>query len=960
MSGATVSFRVLGPLEVTVGGAALPLGGPKPRAVLCALLLQPGSVVSVEQLVRAAWGDRSPPDAVGTLRAYVSRLRSTLDRNVACGPVYRAPGYVLDVPDDQLDSAQFTKLVRQARTLAAAGNHAAALRRWDGALGLWRGEALTEFDPVLVDPGGELDRLAELRLIATEERAESLLRLGRARAAVVELKALLRRCPDRETVAVLLMRALYACGRQADALATYAELRQHLVIELGVEPSDPTRAVHRQLLAQDANLVPERAWTGSALPRRGTDLVGRSEDLSGVAAALRRGLLVTITGAGGVGKSRLAIEVAHRERPRFADGVWLCELASVTTGADVSRAVAAELRVHQRTGLTIAETLADYLSDRQVLLVLDNCEHVLDETAALLDLLLARCGRAVVLTTSREALSVAGEQLWPLSPLDAEDAVTLFVERARASRPQLRLDPQSMESVTEICQRLDGLPLAIELAAARMRVMSAQEVLQRLGDAELLSEVSRTRDRRHHSLASTIDWSYRLLDAAEQRLFVRMSIFAGGADLAAVHAVCRETGSTELQSLDLVTALVGKSMVVARTGSGPTRYQVLETLRRYGIDRRPPDEEVVRRHAQYFVTLAEAAAGAVHGCDEAAWVERTLPDGDNFRVAFARVAADGNVDLALRLVSALAEVSQLRLGYESAGWAERALDLATADHPCFAAAVGAAARGAWNRGDFDRARSLALRAGDKTPARGSARTAYPADVLADIALYQGKVDQALAHYAAAVELARRDEDPIRLVWTLYYVAVCQAVRREPSRGLAAAEECVAVAHETGNPTAQSMARYALGLVLKKSQPQRALGLFDEAAGLAASVHNLWWQGIALMEAAATRAVWGDPHVAAHSFLEVLDHWQRVGDLTQQWLNLRYITRFLVRLGAREQALVLHHCIMAAGKPSPLDATTANSLLAFASSRSVVAAAHGRALRVTDAVTYAKETLLLAG
>jgi predicted ATPase/DNA-binding SARP family transcriptional activator len=957
VSGATVSFRVLGPLEVTAGGADLSLGGPKPRAVLGALVLQRGVVVSVERLVTAAWGHQAPPDAVGSLRAYVSRLRSTLDSDAACGPRYRAPGYVLEVQDDQLDSAQFTSLVGQARTLASIGDHAAALRSWDGALGLWRGEALAEFDPLLVDPGAELARLSELRLVATEERAESLLRLGRSRAAVVELEALLRRCPGRETVAVLLMRALYACGRQGDALATYAGLRLHLVSELGVEPCAPTRAVHRQLLNHDPDLVPERAWAGSILPRRGADLVGRAADFSGVAAALCRGRLVTITGVGGVGKSRLAVEVARRERPRFADGVWLCELASLTTGVGVSLAVAAELGVHPRAGLTVEAALAEYLSDRQVLLVLDNCEHVLAETAALLELLMSRCGRAVFLTTSREALSVGGEQLWPLVPLDAQDAAALFVQRARASRPQLLLDPRSMVAVTGICRRLDGLPLAIELAAARMPVMSAEEVLDRLGDAGLLTEVSRTRERRHQSLATTIDWSYQLLDAAERRLFVGMSVFAGGADLAAVHAVCGEAGSTVLECLNLVTALVSKSMVVARTGPGPTRFRVLETLRSYGIDRRTADDDLAHRHALYFVNLAEAAAGGVQGRDEAAWIERTLPDGDNFRVAFEHAVA-GDVDLALRLVSSLAEVSQLRLGFESAGWAERAVSLAPADHPLFVAASGAAARGAWNVGDFDRARTLALRAAGRDPARGSARTAYPADVLADIALYQGEVDQALAHYAASVEVARGDGDPIRLVWTLYYVAVCQAVRREPTRGLAAAQECLSVADGTGNPTARSMARYALGLVLKKSQPLQALTLLDEAAGLAASVHNRWWQGVALMEAAATRAVRGDPLLAAHDFLEVLDHWQRVGDLTQQWLNLRYVTRFLVRLGAREEALVLHHCITAAGKSSPLDATSADQLLA-SGSPSVVAAAHGRALRVTDAVAYARDSLVRA-
>jgi tetratricopeptide (TPR) repeat protein len=263
------------------------------------------------------------------------------------------------------------------------------------------------------------------------------------------------------------------------------------------------------------------------------------------------------------------------------------------------------------------------------------------------------------------------------------------------------------------------------------------------------------------------------------------------------------------------------------------------------------------------------------------------------------------------------ELLHLRVGYEASGWAEQVLDEADPDHPRYVAAVGVAARGAWNRGEFAVARRLAARAEDRLPPTGTPRIAYPGDVLADVALYEGDVDVALRHYTAEAARARRDGDRIRLVWTLYYVAVCQAARREPRQGLAAARESLEVADATANPTAQSMARYALGLVLKKSDPDRALALLDEAGELAAAVRNFWWQGIALMEAAATRAVHGDAAVAARAFLGVLDHWDRVGDATQQWLNLRYVVRLLHRVGAAADAATLHASLVAAGKPSPL-------------------------------------------
>jgi hypothetical protein len=249
-------------------------------------------------------------------------------------------------------------------------------------------------------------------------------------------------------------------------------------------------------------------------------------------------------------------------------------------------------------------------------------------------------------------------------------------------------------------------------------------------------------------------------------------------------------------------------------------------------------------------------------------------------------------------------------------------------------------------GDFARARTLAARAGGRVPARGTARIAYPADVVADVALYESDIDSALRYWEAEVLAARGHDDPIRLVWTLYYVAVCHAVRREPRFGVAAARESVQVADGTGNPTARSMARYALGLVGKKADPDRALALFDEAAELAAQVHNLWWHGIAIMEAAATRAVHGDPAVAARALVEVLDHWDRVGDWTQQWLNLRYVVRLLVRVGADEQARDLHRCLVAAGKPSPLDDPA----------RCMVAAQPGPVLSGVGAVELARVTL----
>jgi predicted ATPase/DNA-binding SARP family transcriptional activator len=953
-----VRFRILGPLEVTRDGVPVAIGGPKPRALLAALLLRPGAVVSTDRLVVAVWGGDPPGDPVGALRAYVSRLRSVLQPLGAQERLrYRAPGYQLAVADDELDAAQFVQLVAQAREHAGAADHDRAASLFDAALELWRGDPLGEFDAAHLDADAELARLTDLRLVATEERAEALLQLGRGREVVTELEALVRCFPVRERLAVLLMRSLYGSGRQADALNVYRQLRRMLVEELGVEPSEPTRAIHRQLLTQEPTLTSPRSGPPTNLPRRGTSFVGRDQEISRIAAALRGGPLVTLTGVGGVGKSRLAVQVAGRERARFPDGVWLCELAPVADGGAVSHAVAAALRVQQRHGLTIDQTMIEYLRGRTLLLVVDNCEHVLDQASRLLDRVVAHCPGVAVLATSREALGIEGEQVWPVPPLSATDASVLFVQRAQAIRPDFEPDRDTGSSVAEICRRLDGLPLAIELAAARMRVMTAAEVAERLDDGRLLARGERAGQARHQSLAAAIDWSYQLLDEHEQQLFARLSVFAGGADLAAVHAVCADPGSTEADTLDVLTALVDKSMVVAASGPVGTRYRVLETLRVYGRDRLPAGPALSRRHAEHYVAVAEQAARGVQGPDERFWAERTLPDADNLRAAFDRAIADRDADLAMRLVSSLPEVLQARLGYEAAGWAERALELTPESHPLFVAGVGVAARGAWVLGDFARARDLASRSGRRAPGRGTARSGYPADVAADVALYEGDVDAALGYYAEQVMIARRDADPIRLVWTLYYVAICHAALRTPQLGLPAAEESLRVARATANPTAESMARYALGLVLKKADPPRALALLDEAADLAASVRNSWWEGIALMEAAATRGVHGDPAVAARAFLDVIDQWDRVGDRTQQWLNLRYVVRLLVRIGAEQDAVTLHHYLLAAGRPSSLDASRAGRLLdGPGGERFGAAAAGGASMSAAEAVQFAHSCL----
>jgi predicted ATPase/DNA-binding SARP family transcriptional activator len=946
-----VEFGILGDVEARAGGQSLDIGPARQRCVLVALLIDVNRVVPSDQLIERVWSDGLPHRARNSLAGYLSRLRQALGGH-GVEITSRSGGYVLTTDPASIDLHAFRQLASRARA-AAEPDEADTL--FDTAMSMWRGVPFASIDTPWMN--NVRTALEAERFAVALDRNDAALRVGRHGELLPALAALSSDHPLDERLAGQLMLAQFRCGRQADALETFRAMRERLVEELGTDPGPGLRLVHKQILDGDpghqvstpAPRTPVTSRPRATVPRRITSFVGRERDISSVVDALARSPLVTLTGVGGVGKTRLGLEVASRLQAQFDDGAVFCELAPLEDGSAVGHAVAAALRLQQQQGLGIEATVIEFLRTHNLLLLVDNCEHVLPAAARLVDEIVRHCPDVVALVTSREALGVEGERILAVPALPEEHATELFAERAKAGRPDFDLDHEPVGAVAEICRRLDGLPLAIELAAARMRAMSSLDVARRLDGLRLLSGGTRDAPRRQQSLAATIDWSYRLLTKHEQELFVRLSVFAGGFDLEAAHGVCGAGTDTEDDTLELLTGLLDKSMVKMRAGGARSRYFLLETLRAYGRDRLRENgrlDEIVLRHAQYYTELAEQAAAGMHGADEAVWIERMMPDYDNLRVAWEHVIAAGDVDTALRLVTSLSEYVHLRIGYESSGWAQRLVGVAERDHPLYAAAVGFAARGAWNKGEFEQAQSLASLARGRVPGRGNGRVAYPGDVLADLALYRGDAHAALSHYEAEMARARAEADPIRLVWTLFYVAICHAALRAPDDGIAVAEEAVTVSDTTANPTARSMARYALGLVLKKSAPERALALFDEAADLAASVQNFWWHGIALMEAAATRAVHDQTATAAQALIDVIDHWDRVGDWSQQWLNLRYVTRFLARVGADDEALSLHNALVSAGKGSPLHQDQLNGS----------EAGHGDGMTGADAVALARTTL----
>ncbi|MCW2915881.1 MAG: AfsR family transcriptional regulator [Actinomycetia bacterium] len=678
-------FGVLGPVMVWDGGGE-PVRVPevKVRALLADLLVHEGRPVSADRLIDDLWGEELPGNPANALQAKVSQLRRALGRDRV---VHQAPGYRLRVDDagDEVDVARFRSLVAKARLAGDPRARAALLTE---ALGLWRGPAYADFaDEEFVRTAAQL--LTEQRLAVLEEQAEARLESGDHTLLTGELADLVARHPLRERLRAVQLRALYLAGRQSEALASYAELRDRLADDLGLDPSPELAALHHAILRHDVSLaltpgpdtgpVPATAAPGTSrppsnLPASLTALVGRDRSMDELGQLLGSARLVTLTGPGGVGKSRLAVEaatrIAHDADGGVPDGVWLVELAGQRGGvADLVQVISAVLGIRDDapSGLpglgTLpgpADRLAAALRDRRVLLVLDNCEQVIEAAAELAELLLRAAPGLRVLATSQEPLGLAGEAVFLVEPLQPSDAVRLFAERAAASAPGFSLDGAAREiheSVAEICRRLDGIPLALELAATRVRALGVQELAVRLGDRfRVLTSGQRGAPARQQTLQAMIDWSWELLSAPERIVLRRLAVHIDGCALDAAEAVCAGEGVTREEVLDLVTRLVDRSLVVMVEGPAGPRYRLLESVAAYATERLHEMEDLsgVRdRHLRHYLELAERAEPHLRGGGQQEWLGRLDAESANLRAALDEAIRRAAMDEAVRLATAL-------------------------------------------------------------------------------------------------------------------------------------------------------------------------------------------------------------------------------------------------------------------------------------------------------------------
>jgi predicted ATPase/DNA-binding SARP family transcriptional activator len=923
-------------------GTPVPIGGPKPRLALALLAAHRGSVVSTDRICEELWGDAAPADPPAVLQSHLSRLRRLLrpDAEIAARP----PGYALEIPAEALDAATFEHGYGLAR---AATDPRHTVAHLDAALACWHGDAFEEF----ADRDwarAEAVRLDELRAHAQEDLLDARLALGEHAALVAELEALVAERPLRERLWQQLIVALYRSGRSAEALRRAEDHRRRFREELGLEPSPGLRELEARVLADDPTLLAPvaatRRTTARHLPAEATALVGRGDELDDLVERVRTDRLVTLTGPGGVGKTRLAIRLATELWDELGGEVFVVELAPVLDPGSTVAAIATALDIQQRQHLSVEETLVEYLRGRRALLVLDNCEHLLETVAPLANRLLSECPDITIVATSREVLGLPGEHVWRVGPLalapeGADDhavaasaAVQLFADRAAAARPGFALGPANTAAVAEIVRRLDGLPLAIELAAARVRAMSPAALAERLDQRfDLLAGAQTAMIERHRSLQDLVAWSHDLLGPDEQRLFSRLCLFAGSFPLDAVEGICAGEDLQVEQVPGLVANLVDKSMVQV-VDPDRDRYRLLETLREFGQEQLDPGERdaVRHRHAHWYLAEAERTARELAGPGEAEAVAELDRDFDNLRAAHHWSLEHADVDVALRLVAGLREYAFRRMRAEITSWSDAASALPDAEvHPRFPIVLAVAAYGRFVRGDLEAAIAL----GDDAIAAATQLDVDCAGLaertLGNAWFYEGDTQQGTAWMDRMVESAR-EASPARLAHALYMRSVAATSMGDAARGRGAADEAAAAARASGSPSARAQADYAQGLAIEATNPAAAAELLQQSADLARDAGNRWVQAFALTEVLSLVAREGRPREALARYADVVDLWYRGGDWANQWLSLRHVFGILVQLRANLGAATLHGALTAAGAAYalPIEASDAERITAL--------------------------------
>jgi predicted ATPase/DNA-binding SARP family transcriptional activator len=872
-----VEFALLGPLEVRCDSGPIALRRGRSRTLLISLLLRVGRVVPTHVLIDDVWREQPLSGPANALQGQVSYLRRVL-RLSSTGPApalrTTAEGYVLDVDPASVDVRRFERQVSTAAERLGnpmCGDAEAALSELRSALELWRGEPLQDvaYEPFAVV---EVQRLRELRAAALEYEIDALLLLGKHEQAVPSLRQLIAEHPLRERFRAQLVLALYRWGRQADALREFDATRALLVEELGVEPGPDLRRLQRAVLEQDPVLdwvrpvepagpaappATEEAHAGPSRPRGlpapTTRLVGREREITRIDNAFADNRMVTLTGPGGVGKTRLALAVAQAQAARRP--VWLVELANVGDETVVLFEIARAVGV--ATHADPLESLAVGIGNQPGLLVLDTCEHLIDACAAAAHRLLRACPALDVLATSQQPLAVAGEVAWPVPPLavpspdapfdevgDAE-AVRLFYERSRAVRPGFELDASNAPDVAAICRVLDGLPLAIELAAARIKVLSPAGILTRLDDRfALLRRVGRAFDVRQQSLRAAIEWSHDLLDRDQRRFFDRLGVFAGRFTFDAASAVAADGLAAD--PLDLMSAMVERSLVVT---DGDDSYRMLDSLRVFALDRldRSPGEGNAARArlARWLAEFSEATETHLRAADRQVALDELRAEVPNLRAALEWSFTSGDRMIGVRLACSLVWFwGWVGANEEANRWLQLALETTGLDNQRQARLLEGIAMHAFAPGEIAAGQRAAQEAARLWAEAGMPHRGFAALVYQGLSeRLQGELDSAAATHDRAITIARDNRDEWGLAVALYWRAATAADQHDDPLAASLLDEALSLAEGAGDRRAVGSIVHQLGrIALRGGDADRALDLAQRAMAIHEAIG--WNEGVA--------------------------------------------------------------------------------------------------------------------
>ena len=938
---------MLGPLEVHTQRKRLELGGPKPRVLLASLVANRNNVVTTDALIEAIWTGAPPVTARKSLQKFVWSLRQDLGEMI----VTRDPGYLLTLDENRVDAGRLEMAVSKAR------KGSPSIEQLEAALSEWRGPPYPELAETEWGHA-ESARLLELMLEGEELLIEVMLTSNAHNRAISRLEELITRHPYRESLWSLLMRALYASGRQADALEAYRRLAKVLGEELGLEPSHELSRLEERILMQDPDLAPSTEPKPTNLAAPITTFVGRSAEITELSETLATKRLVTLLGPAGSGKTRLATELGRAVLDRFpTDGVWFVDLAPVGSPDRVANAIANVLAVGQFTDRPTLEVIVDYLRGKTLMLILDNCEHVVGRVVEVVGNLLGAVPGLSIVATSRERLGFDGEAIFDVLPLpypqqdeevtEAHDAIQLFVDRAR--RVDRSVNLQGNEAVIgEIVRRLDGIPLALELAAARVRSMGLTGLRAGLDDRfVVLTSITRVGPARHETLEAALDWSYEMLSASEQMVFDRLSVFRGGFDQRSAAAVCGfgplEPGQTE----EILVELYDKSLISPAAGTELPRYTLLESLREYGERRidSAAGKQLRDSHLNYFCTLAEEAAPHMNREGQREWQQVLHLEYDNMRKAL-RWAFNTAPELGVRIAVALSAYwDSVGPRNEANAWLSRAVEVAEdlspellVDALLEAASISSSSQAsipidfarravevsAEIADEFRHARALialcwAL-ALDEQPAAALEAGEAALGILDELgddwerahamerigqATYQ-RPEEAIATLESAREIYVHVGDRRREALTLYKIADRLAHSLgELERAIEYAQKAVQICDEMGNTHDGGHARLEYGKILRRAgDPQGAISHLHDALAQTTRSGDERCSVRALTALGNTQLEIGDPETALEHLVEALQRGRKMGEVHTTRSAIAGIARIRADAGKPEDAVVL--------------------------------------------------------